>query len=211
MGFLSTDRGRFFYEERGSQGPVLFLCHGLTSNHATWDRVAGPLAEAGFHFYAFDMRGHGRSDWPKDGYAPEDHGRDIEACARTLGAGAIHVVGHSTGGRNALVFAALFPERARSLTIIDQTLAADPESWKKYQKRYGEYPVPFRDEGALDDFLRGKFPGDERRFDYYKSQFGPRDGGEWDFNFSVEGAWETQRLGRQKDASDWLPRVAAPA
>ena len=168
------------------------------------------MATEGFHLYAFDMRGHGRSDWPDSGYSPEDHGRDLAACAKALGHEKIHVAGHSTGGRNALVFAALFPRRVLSLTIIDQTLGADPESWKKYQKRYGEYPAPFQDEKALDDFLKAKFPGDGRRFDYYKGQFDRGDGGKWDFNFSVEGAWETQRLGRQKDAYGWLPQVGAP-
>jgi pimeloyl-ACP methyl ester carboxylesterase len=157
------------------------------------------------------MRGHGQSDWPDSSYAPEDHGRDIEACALGLGREKVHVAGHSTGGRNALVFAALFPERVISLTVIDQTLSADPESFKKYRDRYGEYPVPFVNEQALDDFLRLKFPGDARRFDYYKSQFSLLPNGSWNFNFSIFGACETQRLGRAKDSYDWLAKVEAPA
>ncbi|MGH7738858.1 MAG: alpha/beta fold hydrolase [bacterium] len=192
-------------------GPALFLCHGLTSNHQTWDRVVEPLVEAGLRLYAFDMRGHGRSDWPDSGYGPQDHGRDIEACARALQTEKIHVVGHSTGGRNALMFAALFPDKARTLTIIDQTLTADPESWKKYRDRYRGYPAPFVDEKSLDDFLRLKFTDDTRRRDYYKSQFSPKSDGRWDFNFSVEAAWETQRLGRAESSHPWLARVTAPA
>ncbi len=211
MPLIQTPRGRFFYEERGPKaGPVLFLLHGLTSNHLTWEKVLAPLAEAGFHLHAFDMRGHGQSDWPASGYSPEDHGKDVEACAKELGHEKINVAGHSTGGRNALVFAGLFPERTRTLTIIDQTLTADPESWKKYKTRYGAYPVPFADEKALDDFLRLKFPDDSRRFDYYKSQFSPKPAGRWDFNFSIEGAWETQRLGREKEAYSWFFRVEVP-
>ncbi|HET9869940.1 MAG TPA: alpha/beta fold hydrolase, partial [bacterium] len=186
MPLLTTDRGRFFCQEAGpGPGPALFLCHGLTSNHRAWERVEGPLAGAGFHLFAFDMRGHGASDRPGSGYAPEDHARDLEACARALGLGRVQAVGHSTGGRNALVFAALFPALVAGLAVVDQTLSADAESWRKYQKRYGEYPVPFADEGALDAFLREKFPDDARRFDYYKSQFWARPDGRWDFNFSI--------------------------
>lgn len=212
MAFLETNRGRFFFEARGPlTGPALFLCHGLTSNHQTWDRVTGPLAEAGLRLYAFDMRGHGRSQWPDSGYGPEDHGRDIEACVRALHLEKIHVAGHSTGGRNALMFAALFPDQARTLTIIDQTLKADPESWKKYRGRYREYPVPFADEKSLDGFLRLKFNEDIRRRDYYKSQFSAQSDGRWDFNFSTEAAWETQRLGRAENSHPRLARVTAPA
>jgi esterase len=210
LAFLTTERGNFFYEERGASGPVLFLLHGLTSNHGTWDKVLAPLTRLGFHLFAFDMRGHGQSDWPVSGYSPDDHGFDVDACARALGYGQIHVAGHSTGGRNALVFADLFPASVRTLTIIDQTLTADPESWKKYQTRYQGYPVPFPDEKSLEDFLRSKFPADDRRFDYYKSQFSPQSNGGWNFNFSIEGAWETQRLGRATDSYARLSAVKAP-
>ena len=89
------------------------------------------------------MRGHGRRDKPENGYAPEDHARDIEACSRALGHDLVNIVGHSTGGRNALAFAGLFPERAKTLTIVDQTLTPNPDGWKKYFEDYAEYPTPF--------------------------------------------------------------------
>ena len=211
MALIQTPRGRFFYAEAGSSGPVLYLLHGLTSNHHTWDKVTGPLAEAGFHLFAFDMRGHGKSDWPDSGYTPGDHGKDVGAWVEVLGHEKLHVAGHSTGGRNALTFAGLFPEKTLSLTIVDQTLIADPGSWKKYHKRYSEYPVPFADEKALDEFLGLKFPGHPRRFAYYKSQFEPKENGHWSWNFSTQAAWETQRLGRVKDSFDWLAKVQCPA
>jgi pimeloyl-ACP methyl ester carboxylesterase len=211
MAFVQTPRGRFFYEEQGSAGPVVYLLHGLTSNHLTWDKITGPLAAAGFHLFVFDMRGHGKSDWPDSGYEPEDHGKDVAACAEALGHSRLHVVGHSTGGRNALTFAGLYPEKTITLTIIDQTLIADSDSWKKYHKRYGEYPVPFADEERLDEFLSLKFPGDPRRFAYYKSQFEAKENGHWSWNFSTQAAWETQRLGRVKDSFDLLAKVKCPA
>lgn len=210
MSFIQTPRGRFFYKEFGSSGSVVYLLHGLTAKSQDWLDIPNRLAEAGFHVFAFDMRGHGKSDKPESGYTPEDHAKDVEACAEALGHAKVHVVGHSTGGRNALVFAALFPQRVLTLTIVDQTLSEDHESWKKYRDRRGEYPSPFKDEAALDSFLRGKFPGDQRRFDYYKGQFWRKDNGEWDWNFSSLGASETQRLGREKEAYDWLGKVKCP-
>jgi len=210
MSFVLTERGRFFYQEYRSTGPVVYLLHGLTAKSQDWESIPDMLAKTGFHVFAFDMRGHGQSDKPEEGYSPEDHARDIEAWAKALGHDALHVIGHSTGGRNALVFAALFAERVRSLTIVDQTLSQDVESWKKYMERYMEYPAPFRDEAALDKFLQKKFPNDKRRFVYYKGQFWQKEKGEWSWNFSPQAAWKTQKLGREREAYDWLTKIKCP-
>jgi pimeloyl-ACP methyl ester carboxylesterase len=217
MPFVQTDRGKFFYEEYGSKGPIVHLLHGLTAKHQDWATTPRGLSGWGFHVFAFDMRSHGSTYWENRGadervmdFTPEGHAKDAEACAKALGQTGIHVVGHSTGGRNALVFAALFPGRLRSLTVIDQTLTQDMESWKKYRDRRKEYPAPFKDEAALDDFLRQKFQGDKLRFDYYKGQFWKKENGEWDWNFSSFGASETQRLGRERECYPWLRQVKCP-
>jgi pimeloyl-ACP methyl ester carboxylesterase len=210
MAFIQTGRGKFFYLEYRSSGPVVYLLHGLTAKAQDWGSIPDMLAKTGFHVFVFDMRGHGQSDKPENGYSPEDHAADVEAWAGALGHARLHVVGHSTGGRNALVFTALFPQRVINLTIVDQTLTADLESWKKYLTRYTEYPTPFADEAALDKFLKKKFSDDEERFTYYKGQFWKKEGGEWDWNFSPQAAWKTQKLGREKEAYDWLAKVTCP-
>jgi pimeloyl-ACP methyl ester carboxylesterase len=217
MPFVLTDRGKFFYEEYRSSGPLVYLLHGLTAKNQDWAGTPDMLAKLGYHVFAFDMRAHGRTYWENLGadektqdFSPEGHAKDVEACAKSLGHMGIHVIGHSTGGRNALVFAALFPERVRSLTVIDQTLTQDLESWKKYRDRRGEYPAPFKDEVALGLFLHQKFTRDKLRFEYYKGQFWKKENGEWDWNFSSFGASETQRLGREKEAYSWIPKVKCP-
>ena len=210
MPFVQAYRGRFFYSEFGSMGPVVYLLHGLTARNQDWGVVPDILAKTGFHVYAFDMRGHGQTDKPEEGYAPEDHARDIEVCAQTLNHSRIHVVGHSTGGRNALVFVGLYPERAWSLTVVDQTLTADPLSYQKYLARYQEYPTPFADENSLEKFLKKKFKKDQQRYFYYKGQFGRNEKGQWDWNFSPQAAWKTQKLGREKESYDHLAKVQCP-
>src|SRR6185369_16968107 len=105
MPYVKTPRGQFFYQESGSSGPVVYLLHGLTAKCQDWETIPESLAKEGFHIFAFDMRGHGQSFKPDTGYRPEDHAADIEACAKSLGHDRFHLVGHSTGGRNALFFA----------------------------------------------------------------------------------------------------------
>ncbi len=215
MPFVQTDRGRFYYAEYASQGPVVYLLHGLTAKSQDWGGIPDVLAKTGFHVFVFDMRGHGQSEGstsspqvnPQFGYTPQDHGMDIAAWAEALGHPPLHVVGHSTGGRNALVFAGLYPEKTLSLTVIDQTLNPDADSWKKYMGRYLEFPTPFMDEAQLDKFLEKKFNKDLRRQVYYKGQFWKNDLGQWDWNYSTEAAWKTQKHGREKDAHDLLPKV----
>src|ERR1700677_2771091 len=196
MPLLKTPRGHFFYIEYKSRGPVVYLLHGLTSKCHDWESIPADLANAGLHVFAFDMRGHGQSDKPKSGYAPEDLARDLEACTDGLDHPEVHVVGHSTGGRNALFFATMFVDKTASLTIIDQTLTADPEIWKKTQDEHSQYPVPFADEASLDRHLHNKYPDKERRIKFEKEQFSLNAANQWDWNFSVPAVLEIQRLGR---------------
>jgi len=210
MSFIKTPRGEFFYLKHGLTGPVVYLLHGLGAKCQDWESIPDELAEAGFRVFAFDMKGHGQSEKPKLGYAPEDLARDLEACATEFSHRDIHVVGHSTGGRNALFFATMFVDKTSSLTIIDQTLTADPERWKKTQENYSQYPTPFMDEVSLDEFLLNKFPDKEGRREFEKSQFSPNDAGHWGWNFSVSAAVEIQRLGRAKDLHWLLKRVQCP-
>ena len=78
---------------------------------------------------------------PRPVIPPRDLAIDTTALLQTLGMAQAHVVGHSTGGRNGLFFAQLFPARTLSLTIIDQTLTPAPEGWKDAQKDFAEYPT----------------------------------------------------------------------
>jgi len=210
MPYLQTSRGKFYYRKEGDVGPVVYLLHGLTSKCQDWETIPADIAAQGFRVFAFDMKGHGFSEKPKTGYAPEDLARDVEVCANELDHEEIHVVGHSTGGRTALFFATMFVKRTVTLTIIDQTLTADPESWKKLEEDYQEYPISFKDEFSLDEFLLNKFPGKERRRNFEKWHFFKSETGHWELDFSVPAALEIQRLGRAKDLHWLLKRTQCP-
>lgn len=211
MPFVQTPRGSFHFLQEGTNGPYVYFLHGLTAKSEDWGRTLRDVAAAGFQVFAFDMRGHGRSERSKEGFTPSELAEDFIACRKILGHRRVHWVGHSTGGRNALFAAACDKDAAVSLTIVDQTLRADPDSWRKYADRYqNRFPPFFRSEEELDDFLRNTFPGDERRFRYYKSQFRSSDNGEWVWTFDPHAAVEIQRLGRQKDHFEKLREVQCP-
>src|SRR5919202_6536227 len=111
----------------GRQGVPLVLLHGLRDQAHGWDAVAPGLVGHG-HVLALDQRGHGASDWPPTGYAPEDFAADLAAFLDVLDLAATPpvVVGHSMGGRTALAFAARYPDRLRGLVVVDVGASARP-------------------------------------------------------------------------------------
>ena len=85
--------------------PVAVLIHGITSSSLSWIRVAPRLAER-TRVIAVDLKGHGDSDRPADGYSVTDQAREIGELCGVLELGQIELFGHSIGGGIALQMAA---------------------------------------------------------------------------------------------------------
>lgn len=59
--------------------PVLFF-HGGGQSRRSWRGSAARVAKAGYYGLTFDLRGHGDSDWAKNGhYLVDAFARDIES------------------------------------------------------------------------------------------------------------------------------------
>jgi len=93
------------WDDLGGGRPALLL-HGLASNARIWERVAPALAEAGLAPVALDLRGHGLSDKPEDGYELATFSADLRAAVRDLDLQAPILIGHSWGAGLALHLAA---------------------------------------------------------------------------------------------------------
>jgi pimeloyl-ACP methyl ester carboxylesterase len=109
------------WDDRGSGTPVLLL-HGLASNARIWERTAPALALGGLAPLALDLRGHGLSDRPSDGYDWATVTEDLRQASRTLGLDRPLVVGHSWGAGLALHLAASGlggGARPRGVVLID--------------------------------------------------------------------------------------------
>ena len=104
--------------------PLLFL-HGFGNDAHVWDWVA-PAVAAHYRVLALDHRGHGQSDRDPEGrYDHETMARDVAAALDALGAPRAVIVGHSLGGRVAMRFAGLFPEKMAGLVIVDSAPELD--------------------------------------------------------------------------------------
>ncbi|HEX7745732.1 MAG TPA: alpha/beta fold hydrolase, partial [Micromonosporaceae bacterium] len=120
----------------GHRSPAFLLVHGLASNARLWDGVGERLAAAGHPAYAVDLRGHGASDLPPDGYDTATAAADLAALLTALDLREPVVVGQSWGGNVAVRLAAEHPVGA--LALVDGgwiDLAAEFGSWPECAAR----------------------------------------------------------------------------
>lgn len=95
------------------------LVHSMAGNTAQWSAQLGHLRRTR-RAVALDLRGHGRSDPPKNGdYSLTGMAADIGAVVEKLNLGKIVLVGHSIGGGVALTYAGAHPDRIAGLLLLD--------------------------------------------------------------------------------------------
>jgi pimeloyl-ACP methyl ester carboxylesterase len=115
---ISGPAGSLTVDDGGTGDAVLFV-HSLAGNAGHWSGQLEPLRKTR-RAVAFDLRGHGRSDAPKnEDYAIENVAGDVRAVADSLGLERFALVGHSYGAAVALTYAAGHPERVTRLLLAD--------------------------------------------------------------------------------------------
>jgi len=110
---------KIHYEVYGD-GPALILTHGNSSTSAMWEGQIEALSKH-HKLVLWDMRGHGKSDYPADpnAYSEALTIGDIAALLDQIGTRRAIVGGLSLGGYMSLAFYRTHPERVAALLIID--------------------------------------------------------------------------------------------
>jgi pimeloyl-ACP methyl ester carboxylesterase len=138
MPFFDHDGCSLHYEEYGQGAPVL-LVHGLGSSCQDWEYQI-PALSAHYRVIAVDVRGHGRSDKPRERYSIRGFSGDIEALLDYLQLGPVHYVGLSMGGMIGFQLAVDAPHLLTSLTIVNSApevkIKSAHDAWQ-YAKRWG--------------------------------------------------------------------------
>lgn len=108
------------YVEAG-EGPLVILLHGFPEFWFSWRHQIQPLADAGFHVVAPDMRGYNLSGKPKGvhAYHLDELTADVAALIDHLGYESAHIVAHDWGAIVAWFFAMWHPERLNQLAILN--------------------------------------------------------------------------------------------
>ncbi|CAH0340865.1 alpha/beta hydrolase [Rhizobium sp. CECT 9324] len=120
-GFVTAKDGtQIFYKDWGPRdGKPMVFHHGWPLSSDDWDNQMLFFLGKGYRVIAHDRRGHGRSEQVRDGHDMDHYAADVAAVAEHLDLrGAIHV-GHSTGGGEAVRYAAHHgKERVSKLVLI---------------------------------------------------------------------------------------------
>lgn len=112
-----TTRPKLAHQQLGS-GPDVVLVHGLAANRAFWYPLATALSSQ-YRVTLYDLRGHGYSERPAQGYSAADHGQDLLHLMDEIGIEEAAVVGHSYGGAAAMEAVLLQPGRFSHLALMD--------------------------------------------------------------------------------------------
>ncbi len=109
---------KLHYYRTGGEKPALVLVHGITDDGLCWTPVAEVLSK-NFDVIMVDMRGHGKSEAPKDGYTLKNLATELADLIQVLGLSKPILLGHSMGAVTSLTLAGMFPDLPRAILLED--------------------------------------------------------------------------------------------
>ncbi|MGB0534823.1 MAG: alpha/beta fold hydrolase [Paracoccaceae bacterium] len=109
----------------------VLIVHGLYGSARNWGVISKRLSDQ-FNVYAVDLRNHGDSPW-YDSHSYRDMAQDLAQIIQHIGH-PMHVIGHSMGGKAAMVLGLTEPD------LVDRLLIADiaPVAYGHDQSQYIE-------------------------------------------------------------------------
>src|SRR6201995_5345869 len=106
--FAELGEVRLFYTDEGKGDPPMLFVHGFSGDSHDWMWQL-PHFTRSHRVIAVDLRGHGRSSAPPEGYETNIFARDVATLLRRLDIGPVIAVGHSMGCNVVSALAVDFP------------------------------------------------------------------------------------------------------
>jgi pimeloyl-ACP methyl ester carboxylesterase len=120
----------------------MVLVHGFGNEAHLWDDFA-PTVTDHYRVIALSLRGHGDSDWdPEHRYDYDSHVGDLMAATEHLGIDRMVLVGFSLGGRVAMLYAGIHPEKLAGLVIVDSAPDLDARGTTRIRMEVAEHQAP---------------------------------------------------------------------
>jgi len=101
------------------QGPAILILHGWGGSSDSWIQVQEILAREGFKVICPDFPGFGKSKTPFEPWGVKEYGNFVLNLTKILELQNFFLLGHSFGGRVAIKFSVLYPEKIKSLILCD--------------------------------------------------------------------------------------------
>lgn len=100
------------------QGEPFVILHGFLGMSDNWKSLGVKYAEEGFQIHMIDLRNHGRSFHHSE-FNYEVMVEDLKLYCDSNLLNNIILLGHSMGGKTAMLFAAKYPEMVKKLLVAD--------------------------------------------------------------------------------------------
>jgi len=144
--------------------PSLILLHGGVVTCRTWGPFCAMLAHK-YRLIAVDMRGHGDSEWPRDGDSNHNAmANDLAKLITTMKLDNPIVVGHSVGGMLLMRVMLKSPELLGSAILVDVGPKTAYNGWKPR----AEVTEPSRLYGEIEEYVQRNAPRLKRSVEHMR-------------------------------------------
>jgi haloalkane dehalogenase len=124
--FTAGGIGSFVLDQGPPDGEPVVCVHGVPASAYLYRKVVPALAARGLRGIAVDLPGLGLAERPADAdYTWTGLGRWLGSAIDALELDRFHLVVHDIGGPIGLEVAAAVPDRVRSLTVLNTTIAVE--------------------------------------------------------------------------------------
>ena len=145
------------YKVKGESGEPLVIIHGLFGSLDNWQTLANKLSDK-FKVYLVDLRNHGKSPH-SDEHSYELMAEDLKEFFEDNFLSDVNLIGHSMGGKTALLFADKYPEYLTKLMIVDIGIKGYPPHHTEILKGLNAIPQgEFSSRSQADEILVNYVP-----------------------------------------------------
>ncbi|MBN2045601.1 MAG: alpha/beta hydrolase [Anaerolineales bacterium] len=134
--FILIDDILFHYKTGGSGEPAMILLHGFGASLYSWREVTPVLSED-YTVYAYDRLAFGLTERPatwtgENPYTPQASLSQLDQMLDAWGLDQVVLVGNSAGGRVAMEYTLLHPERVLALILVSPALGTGQSPVTKF-------------------------------------------------------------------------------
>jgi pimeloyl-ACP methyl ester carboxylesterase len=159
MPTIDLDGFQMYYETRGDGAPLLLL-HGGMGIGGDWRHVF-PSDPEGYRVIVPDLRGHGRSTSPAQGFTFRECANDVVALLDHLGIARAKAIGMSMGAKTLLHVATAQPPRVDAMVLVSAT-PYFPQALRSAAAQFTRESLDLLAEPERDALRRRHVNGDEQ-------------------------------------------------